>query len=58
MGAARLEPTFSLGFDYDPKDGTDLILNAYRNFSYSAKFYGNDYLTTGVSGSVSQRFPG
>jgi hypothetical protein len=51
-----VNPTFSLGLDYDPFDGTDLNLSAYRDYAYSAKFYGDDYLATGVSGSVTQRF--
>jgi hypothetical protein len=58
QGSSRdqVNPTFSLGLDYDPFDGTDVNLNAYRDYAYSAKYYGDDYLATGVSGSVTQRF--
>lgn len=55
-GSSRMTPTFSLGLSYQPDDSTDLVLNAYRNYSYSARFFGDDYLTTGVSGSITQRF--
>jgi hypothetical protein len=55
-GRQQVNPTFSLGLDYDPFDGTDLNLSAYRAYAYSAKYFGDDYLTTGVSGSLTQRF--
>ena len=51
-----LNPDFSLGAAYEPWDGTNLGLNAYRSYEYSGRIYGNDYLATGVSGSVAQRF--
>jgi hypothetical protein len=51
-----VKPVFSGGLDYEPFDATSLNLNAYRNYSYSATYYGNDYLATGVSGSITQRF--
>ena len=55
-GREQVNPTFSLGLDYDPFDGTDLNLSAYRDYAYSAKYFGDDYLTTGVSAAVTQRF--
>ena len=49
-------PDFSLGAAYEPFDGTNLGLSAYRRYEYSGRFYGDDYLATGVSASVSHRF--
>ena len=55
-GREQVNPTFSLGLDYDPFDATDLNLTAYRDYAYSAKYFGDDYLATGVAGSITQRF--
>ena len=55
-GAAEVTPDFSLGAEYEPFEGTDLNLSAYRRYDYSGHFYGTDYLATGVSASASQRF--
>ena len=55
-GAAQATPDFSLGAEYEPFDGTDLNLGAYRRYDYSGRFYGDDYLATGTSASISQRF--
>ena len=52
----QVNPTFSLGLDYDPFDSTDLNLTAYREYAYSAKYFGDDYLATGAAVSVTQRF--
>ena len=54
--ATILTPVFSGGFSYNPWDHTNATLNAYREYNYSAKYFGQDYLATGVSGSISQTF--
>jgi hypothetical protein len=55
-GGANVTPDFSLGLAYQPFDGTNAGLNAYRRYEYSGRFFGDDYLATGVSAFVSQRF--
>jgi hypothetical protein len=54
-GGADLTPEFSLSGNYQPFDGTNVMLGAYRREEYSGKFYGENYLATGVSASFSQR---
>jgi hypothetical protein len=56
LGGASFTPDFTLGLSYQPFDSTNLGLNAYRRYDYSGRFYGEDYLATGVSASWTQRF--
>ncbi len=49
-------PVFSAGFTYNPWDDTNITVSAYRSYNYSAKFFGQDYLATGTSFSVTQGF--
>lgn len=51
-----LTPVFSGGFNYVPWDDTSVTVNAYREYNYSAKYFGQDYLATGASFSVTQGF--
>lgn len=49
-------PVFSGGLSYVPWDDTTLTAAVYREYNYSAKFFGEDYLATGGSFSVTQAF--
>jgi hypothetical protein len=53
---STLTPVFSGGFSYVPWDDTSVTINAYRAYNYSAKYFGQDYLATGASFSVTQGF--
>lgn len=55
-GSTETTPDFSFGANWQPFDGTNLNINASRSFDYSNKFAGTDYIDTGISGSLSQRF--
>jgi hypothetical protein len=55
-GGAALTPVFSLGLSYQPFDGTNVGFEGYRRYDYSGGFYGEDYLATGGSVALSQRF--
>lgn len=48
-------PDFSLSGTWEPQEGSNLTLNAYRHYDYSGKFFGEDYLATGFGVSYSQR---
>jgi hypothetical protein len=49
-------PVFSAGFTYNPWDNTNVTATAYREYNYSAKFFGEDYLATGTAVSLTQGF--
>jgi hypothetical protein len=49
-------PVFSGGLSYNPWNDANFTANAYREYNYSAKFFGEDYLATGASLSVTQGF--
>jgi hypothetical protein len=52
----ELDPDFAMSVSYMPFDGTNLTLMAYRRYEYSNRLFGEDYLSTGVSASIVQRF--
>jgi hypothetical protein len=55
-GSTVATPVFSGGFSYTPWDDTNLSANVYREYNYSAKLFGEDYLATGTSASITQAF--
>ena len=54
--ASRFSPVFDIGATYRPREGTSLKLLAYRRDQNSPTIAGYNYLTTGISVSVRQRF--
>ena len=55
-GPSRAGAIFSLGASYWPRDGTTINLEAHRDNRNSALFAGQNYISTGFSLSVRQRF--
>ncbi len=51
----RFTPVFSLGIVYRPYQQTELTLEAFRRVEYSALFVGDNYTSTGVDWTISQR---
>ncbi len=52
----RVNGVFNLGLEYRPFDGTLVSLQGYRNVIGSNSLQGQDYVATGFSISVQQRF--
>lgn len=55
-GQPALDPVFSLGLIYRPFFDTSFSLNAYRSEFASPVYQGEDFIGTGVSTTVSQKF--
>jgi hypothetical protein len=49
-------PVFSMGAGYRPRDGTSLSLQAQRQVQHSVFLGGHNYISTGLAGTVRQRF--
>jgi Putative beta-barrel porin 2 len=56
VSGVRVNGVFSLGLEYRPFDGTLISLQGYRNVIGSNSLQGQDYIATGFSISIQQRF--
>lgn len=55
-GADRFSPVFNISATYRPRDGTVLTLEAHRRDQNSATFAGANYISTGFSVGLRQKF--